>query len=326
MNPQRFLGAMVCAALSAVSQPVQAQIPPGPPCTWATQVSNVYTEAICPFVDDSRTRSWRLSCHPMCGYEQISYFSATSHGGCFQYFLVGRHCPAFGPFLARYPHHFEGQWNTAIGVNILGKCVYQTSTATIPCQGCDERPPCDDPLIISIKDAKYELTDTKGGVQFDLNGDGELEQIPWIAGPDDAFIVLDRNSNGQIDDGRELFSHASPQIQSASPNGFLALGMFDDPLNGGDGDSKINSADEIFESLRLWVDRDIDGHTDPGELLTLDDVGLIEIELKYTDADAHPDKHGNTFKYSAPAYFDDRRVVDAWVVFFNLDSCPASKQ
>ena len=120
----------------------------------------------------------------------------------------------------------------------------------------DEGPPCDDdPLIVSTKDARYELTDTKGGVQFDLNGDGEPEQIPWIAGKDDAFLALDRNGNGLIDDGRELFSHASPrpEVPGGIPNGFPALRMFDDPLNGGNNDGRINSSDEIYGSLRCGL-------------------------------------------------------------------------
>jgi hypothetical protein len=178
--------------------------------------------------------------------------------------------------------------------------------------------------MISTKDDKYELTSTNGGVLFDLTGNGELEKMPWTAkGSDDAFLVLDRNGNGIIDSGVELFSHASPQVWSASPNGFLALAMFDDPLNGGDGDEKINSGDKIFSSLRLWIDSDHDAVTDPGELVALPEAGLMELELKYTDDESHADKHGNTFKYSAPAYFDNGRVVDAWVVFFNLESCPS---
>ncbi len=179
----------------------------------------------------------------------------------------------------------------------------------------------EDPVIISTEDSHYELTDTKRGVQFDLNGDGEPEQIPWIAGKDDAFLVLDRNGNGLIDDGRELFSHVSPQQPSRTPNGFQALRMFDDPLNGGNDDGRLNASDEIYGSLRLWLDADRDGRTDTGELVSLASVGLAEVELDYTDALAHDDEHGNTFRYSAPAHFDDGRSVLAWAVFLNIEKC-----
>ena len=231
------------------------------------------------------------------------------------------HCDyAWGPIIQR-SDSFEAYGED--GVHILGGlwCSGVPKLLVEYCWGCDERPPCDDPLIVSTKDDTYELTSTEGGVLFDLNSDGELQKLPWIAGSDDAFLVLDRNRNGVIDDGRELFSHVSPQVPSASPNGFLALGLFDEKQNGGDEDGKINSGDKIYESLRLWLDRDRDGRTDSGELLTLSEAGLLEIELKYTDAHSHPDEHGNTFKYSAPAYFDGGRVVDAWAVFFKLESC-----
>ncbi len=181
----------------------------------------------------------------------------------------------------------------------------------------------EDPLIISTEDSHYELTGTKGGVGFDLNGDGKTEQIPWTAGKDDAFLVLDRNGNGLIDDGRELFSHVSPQQPSRTPNGFQALRMFDDPLNGGNDDGRLNASDEIYGSLRLWLDADRDGRTDTGELVSLASVGLAEVELDYTDELAHDDEHGNTFKYSAPAHFDDGRSVLAWAVFFNIEECSA---
>jgi len=179
----------------------------------------------------------------------------------------------------------------------------------------------EDPLVISLEDSRYELTDSKSGVEFDLNGDGETERLPWTAGGDDAFLVLDRNGNGLIDDGRELFSHVSPQKLSTTPNGFEALRMFDDPLNGGNADGRLNASDEIYGSLQLWLDADHDGSTDAGELVSLSSVGLVEISLDYSDALAYDDEHGNTFRYSAPAHFDDGRSVLAWAVFLNIETC-----
>ena len=126
-----------------------------------------------------------------------------------------------------------------------------------------------------------------------------------------------------FDDGRELFSHVSPQQPSGTPNGFRALRMFDDPLNGGNDDGRLNASDEIYGSLRLWLDADSDGSTGAGELVSLSSVGPAELELNYTDDLAHDDEHGNTFKYSAPAHFDDGRSVLAWAVFFNIEECTA---
>ncbi len=92
--------------------------------------------------------------------------------------------------------------------------------------------------------------------------------------------------------------------------------MFDDPLNGGNGDDRIDSGDGIFSSLGLWLDGDRDGRTDPGELLTLGKAGIGTIALDYTD-NSFRDAHGNVFQYSAPVRFTDGRSVRAWMVYFN---------
>ena len=111
------------------------------------------------------------------------------------------------------------------------------------------------------------LTDRAGGVEFDLGSDGELERVPWTRpGADDAFLALDRDGNGTIDNGRELFGDLTPQHGSPDPNGFLALALFDDILNGGNEDGRISADDMLFEHLLLWHDENHNGYSDSEEM------------------------------------------------------------
>jgi hypothetical protein len=110
-------------------------------------------------------------------------------------------------------------------------------------------------IVVDIGGEGFQFTSALDGVFFDLGGDDRLDHIAWtLPATDQAFLALDRNENGIIDHGTELFGNMTPQSGTGAKNGFLALAEYDKPENGGNGDGIIGPADTIFRSLTLWLD------------------------------------------------------------------------
>lgn len=156
--------------------------------------------------------------------------------------------------------------------------------------------PCS-PVILDVIGKGFHLTGPTDGVQFDIVGNGHPIQIAWTeAGSGNAFLVLDRNGNGTIDDGHELFGNFTYQPESPHPNGFLALAVYDQPLNGGNGNGVIDDQDSMFSSLRLWMDENHDGISQSRELFALSALGVYSVSLDYRTM-MRRDDHGNVFRY-----------------------------
>ena len=158
------------------------------------------------------------------------------------------------------------------------------------------------PIVLDMMGNGCRFTDAPRGVNFDINSDGRKERLSWTAADaDESFLALDRNGNGLIDDGTELFGNFTNQPSTPDPNGFVALAEFDKSGNGGNEDGMISPSDTIFSSLLLWKDSNHDGASEPAEIRSLGSNSITAIELKYRTTNK-PDKYGNVFRYRAKVH------------------------
>ena len=129
-----------------------------------------------------------------------------------------------------------------------------------------------DPLVLDLAGDGVRTTGLGPGAAFDVTGDGRPKRTSFVKG-DDALLSLDRNGNGIVDNGRELFGD-----QDGAPNGFQALSRFDENRDG-----LIDEADSVYERLGVFQDLNADGISQPGELRGLRPAGISAVSVRYEE-------------------------------------------
>lgn len=162
-----------------------------------------------------------------------------------------------------------------------------------------------DPIVIDMDGDGIELLPMNGTINFDHDNNGFREATGWISG-DDAFLAFDKNKNGIIDNGSELFGDHS------STNGFEELKKYD--LNS---DGFINKDDEIWYELVLWQDKNSNGISDEGELTKLSESKIKSIDLRYTNVSR--EFLENYIKQTTKVIFSDEKTAEAVDVNFKVD-------
>ncbi|ATM05927.1 hypothetical protein CRN15_19350 [Raoultella planticola] len=165
------------------------------------------------------------------------------------------------------------------------------------------------PIIIDLDGDGIETLSVSSGVFFDHDGNQFAENTGWVA-PDDGLLIFDRDGNGQIDSGSELFGN-NTLLKSGklAANGYQALQELDENKDG-----QLNSDDAIWASLRIWQDGNSNGRVDEGELLSLEEAGVAAIGTGYSTSQ-YVDEQGNAHRQTSTITRSDGAVgqsADVW--------------
>lgn len=183
----------------------------------------------------------------------------------------------------------------------------------------EETPETDDaesrtsPIVIDLDGDGIETLKV-GASYFDLDGDGLSEKAGWVS-PDDGLLVHDRNGDGRISNGTELFgNHSLLNNGNRAENGFQALAEYDS-----NGDGVINAQDAAYSTLQVWRDLNGNGVSDDGELQGLAAAGVVSIGTGYSTSN-HTDANGHEHRQIGTVMLASGIASTAADVWFKVDS------
>lgn len=205
--------------------------------------------------------------------------------------------------LAGFDACYQGKAFAAAGGDV--KQVGGNHVCTAP-RPPSEPPPCDDdcqsPIVLSLHGG-YHLTSSADGVLFDIDADGIKESVAWTPPNSEVgFLALDRNRNGTIESGAELFGDSTTLSDgNLAANGFEALAELDSNRDG-----EIDANDPAWQNLLLWTDMSHDGSSQASELVPIRNSDVLAISTHYKPS-GKKDRFGNEFRYAG-----EFRTPNAW--------------
>uniref|UniRef100_UPI003B01D1E5 calcium-binding protein n=1 Tax=Actinobacillus pleuropneumoniae TaxID=715 RepID=UPI003B01D1E5 len=170
------------------------------------------------------------------------------------------------------------------------------------------------PLIIDMDGNGVKTISINKNVCFDLDNNFFAENVGWVE-KGDAFLVWDRDNNGVIDSGNELFgNHTLLRNGKKADNGFAALKELDD-----NNDQIFDEKDKAWFQLQLWFDHNQNGVSDEGELVKLSESGIKSIDLAYKNNNS-TDENGNEHRQQSHVTWNDGRTSGITDVWFNTNT------
>lgn len=170
--------------------------------------------------------------------------------------------------------------NNWVGASIEVVITPQSSDGADGKKTCIQKINLLSPLVLDFSGKESIETHSlaNSDTHFDLNADGVAEQVGWVNGKNAAFLTLDLNNNGQVDNGSELFGEATVRKnkQRVAKDGFDALAQHDSNEDG-----RIDAADPVFKKLSLWFDRNQNGKSEKGEIISISRRKITWISLAY---------------------------------------------
>ncbi len=166
------------------------------------------------------------------------------------------------------------------------------------------------PVILDLDGDGVELLTIDAGVQFDMDSNGTLDRTGWFS-PDDAVLAIDENANGIVDNGSEI--NFQRFIEGAFSD-LEGLAFFDTNANG-----LFDNGDARWGEFVVWQDLNSDGVSQADELRSLDDAGLVSINLTGSETGQEVDGTDNVIFATSTYETTSGTIGEVGDVFFVFD-------